>query len=269
MTAKRLADILLALVLAGPALAVLALLSAGALVAHGRPVFYIAERMRDPARTFRLVKLRTMETSPTGEQRVLGGDQRSRVTPYGGWLRRTRLDELPQLWNVLRGDMSLVGPRPPLRAMVEAAPEAYASVLTNRPGVTGLATVIVCGREERLLADCRSAHETDEVYRRRCLPLKLRIDRLYGRKAGLRLDVYVLYLTLARIVRLPGRRAGRLWADARRRPKVGTIVAPPAPVPVDALPNAIPDAIPNAIPNVVQGLVSVAAPQLSRNARLK
>jgi lipopolysaccharide/colanic/teichoic acid biosynthesis glycosyltransferase len=257
MTAKRFADILLSLVLAGPALVLLALLSAAALVAHGRPVFYIAERMRDPGRTFRLVKLRTMESSPTGEQRVLGGDQRSRVTPYGGWLRRTRLDELPQLWNVLRGDMSLVGPRPPLRAMVEAAPEDYARVLTNRPGVTGLATVIVCGREERLLADCRSALETDEVYRRRCLPLKLRIDRLYSGKAGLRLDAYVLYLTLARIVRLPGRRAGRLWADARRRPKSDMTGAAPAPLPVDAVPEAM------------QALVPLAAPQLSRNARLK
>jgi hypothetical protein len=141
--------------------------------------------------------------------------------------------------------------------MVEAAPEDYARVLTNRPGVTGLATVIVCGREERLLADCRSALETDEVYRRRCLPLKLRIDRLYSGKAGLRLDAYVLYLTLARIVRLPGRRAGRLWADARRRPKSDMTGAAPAPLPVDAVPEAM------------QALVPLAAPQLSRNARLK
>ena len=257
MTAKRLADILLALVLSGPALVLVALLSVVAVLAHGRPILYIAERMRDPVRTFRLVKLRTMESCPSGEQRVLGGDQRSRVTPYGRWLRRTRLDELPQLWNVLLGDMSLVGPRPPLRAMVEAAPEGYADVLRHRPGITGLATVIVCGREERLLSGCRSALETDEVYRRRCLPLKLRIDRLYTRKAGLRLDAYVLYLTLARIVRLPGRRAARLWADARRRPTAAPVTA------------TIDEGRGESMSEAMPGLVPVAAPQLSRNARLK
>jgi lipopolysaccharide/colanic/teichoic acid biosynthesis glycosyltransferase len=258
MPSKRSLDLLLAAALAVPAAATLCVLMAVALAAQGRPVFYVAERMRDRDRTFRLFKLRTMETCPTGEQRVLGGDQRARVTPLGRWLRRTRLDEIPQLWNVIRGDMSFVGPRPPLRAMVEAAPEAYATVLRDRPGLTGLATVLVCGREERLLADCRSAVDTDEVYRRRCLPVKLRIDAIYARNRSIRLDAYVIYLTLARIVRLPGRRAARLWADAHRGPATtGILVAVP--------PAAAPELVAEKLP----GFVPVASPQLSRNARLK
>ena len=204
MTAKRCADLALAACLAIPVGAFLAVLYAVAVVEHGRPVFYHGKRVRAPGRVFHLVKLRTMTVCPSGEQRVLGGDLRHLVTPFDGWLRCTHLDELPQLWNVVRGDMSFVGPRPPLERFVEAAPEAYAEVLCNRPGITGLATVMICKREERLLAGCRTPAETDAVYLRRCLPVKLRIDRLYHRRRSLALDAYVIYLTIARIVPLPG-----------------------------------------------------------------
>jgi lipopolysaccharide/colanic/teichoic acid biosynthesis glycosyltransferase len=255
MTAKRIADLTLAACLAIPAAGLLAVLYVVAIVAHGRPVFYQGERIRAPGRTFHLVKLRTMTTCPTGEQRVLGGDLRHRVTPFGGWLRRTRLDELPQLWNVVRGDMSFVGPRPPLQRFVDAAPEAYAEVLNNRPGITGLATVMVCTREERLLAGCRTPAETDAVYLRRCLPVKLRIDRLYGRRRSLSLDAYVLYLTTARVVPLPGRRAGRLWRDARR--------------PVWPQRETDESAAGMTASIAAASLAPAARPQLSRNARLK
>jgi lipopolysaccharide/colanic/teichoic acid biosynthesis glycosyltransferase len=257
MTAKRLADLALAAGLAIPAVGVLAVLYVAASVAHGRPVFFFAERMRAPGRSFRLVKLRTMTVCPTGQQRVLGGDLRHRVTPFGAWLRRTRLDELPQLWNVAAGDMSFVGPRPPLRRFVDAAPHAYADVLRdNRPGITGLATVMVCAREERLLAGCRTPAETDAVYLRRCLPVKLRIDRLYDRRRSPALDAYVIYLTIARVVPLPGRRAGRLWREARR--PVGR-TGRGAAITTGGMTDAI----------SVPSLAATVPPQLSRNARLK
>jgi lipopolysaccharide/colanic/teichoic acid biosynthesis glycosyltransferase len=255
MTVKRLSDLILAALLVLPALAILAILSVVLLVVHGRPLLYVADRMRAPGQSFRLVKLRTMEACPQGGQRVLGGDMHDRVTPLGRWLRRTRLDELPQLWNVLRGDMSFVGPRPPLDVLVSAAPDAYAEILRDRPGISGLATVIVCGREERLLARCRTAAETEETYLRRCLPPKLRIDRLYSRNASLALDAYVLYLTAARIVRLPGRRAARLWRDAHHDASWGPGRTAPQP---DRAPS-----------DPAAALIPVPAPQLSRNARLK
>ncbi len=256
MTAKRIADLILAAALAIPAMGILAVLYLLASVAHGRPVLYFGERVRAPGRTFRLVKLRTMTACPTGEQRALGGDLRHRVTPFGAWLRRTRLDELPQLWNVVRGDMSFVGPRPPLQRFVEAAPAAYAEVLRNRPGITGLATVMVCTREERLLAHCRTPAESESVYLRRCLPVKLRIDRIYHRRRSLALDAYVIYLTVARVIPLPGRRAGRLWHDARR------------PVQSDGREAAQSSGILTR-PLATPSLASAARPQLSRNARLK
>lgn len=264
MTAKRFADLFLAAVLAFPAAGLLAVLCAVAVVAHGRPVFYFGERMRAPGRAFQLVKLRTMTTCPNGDQRVLGGDLRHRVTPFGAWLRRSRLDELPQLWNVVRGDMSFIGPRPPLRRIVEAAPDAYAEVLRNRPGMTGLATVMVFKREERLLLGCRTSAETDAVYFRRCLPVKLRIDRIYGRRRSLALDAYVLYLTVARVMPLPGRRAGRLWRDMHRpvRP-----VGREAAASTGDMSGTIPAPIP--APRPSPSLASAAPPQLSRNARFK
>ncbi|MDZ4136855.1 MAG: sugar transferase, partial [Paracoccaceae bacterium] len=137
---KRLFDVALALglsaVLALPFLAVII----WALVMQGRPVFHVAERMKAPGVPFDLWKLRTMALAPA-DSGVSGGDKAGRVTPAGRFLRRTRLDEVPQLWNVLRGDMSFVGPRPPLRVYVDRFPDLYAQVLRSRPGITGLASL--------------------------------------------------------------------------------------------------------------------------------
>ena len=91
------------------------------LVTEGRPVFHVSERMRAPDRPFRLWKLRTM-TVTRADSGVPGGDEVSRITPTGRLLRRTRADEIPQLWNVLKGDMSFVGPRPPAAAICRTLP---------------------------------------------------------------------------------------------------------------------------------------------------
>ena len=94
------------------------------LIRGERPVFFGAGRMHDPATRFTLWKLRTM-TPDSNDRGVSGGDKRARITPMGHWLRRTRMDELPQMWNILRGDISFVGPRPPLARYVHRFPEVY------------------------------------------------------------------------------------------------------------------------------------------------
>ena len=165
------------------------------------PVFHASERMMAPGRPFRLWKLRTMAPG-AGDGGVTGGHKAGLVTPAGRFLRRTRLDEVPQLWNVLRGEMSLVGPRPPLRGYVERFPDLYARVLRSRPGITGLATLVFHRHEEAILARCTCADATDTAYARRCVPRKARLDLIYQRRRWLGLDLWILWRTaLGRTVR--------------------------------------------------------------------
>ena len=192
---KRLFDILFALllgvILALPMLAVAVILA----LREGRPVLYRSERMRGTDAPFQLLKFRTMRPSRDNAG-VSGGDKAGRMSPFQRHLRRTRLDELPQLWNILRGDMSFVGPRPPLRQYTERFPALYAQVLRNRPGVTGLASLVYHRHEERILADCATAEMTDSAYSRRCIPAKARLDLIYQRHQNLCFDVVLLLKTL-------------------------------------------------------------------------
>lgn len=194
---KRLFDLALALLIAAVLALPFAVLVVVLLIREGRPVFYVSERMRAPGRPFQLWKLRTM-TVVQADSGVSGGDKSSRITATGRFLRRTRLDEIPQLWNVLRGDMSFVGPRPPLRSYVERFPEIYGPVLKSRPGITGLATLRYHAHEERLIASCRTAAETDDVYSRRCVPRKAALDLIYQRHQSLCFDLRLIIETASR-----------------------------------------------------------------------
>ena len=168
------------------------------LIKEGRPVFYVSERMRSHDRPFMLLKLRTMRPA-LQDAGVSGGDKADRVTSIGTWLRKYRLDEIPQLWNVLRGDMSFVGPRPPLRSYVERFPDIYRQVLQSRPGITGLATIYFHRREEQLLRRCKTPAETDSVYCSRCVPRKAHLDMIYQNRRSLCLDVKIMLKTVQRV----------------------------------------------------------------------
>lgn len=167
------------------------------LIRDGRPIFYGAQRMRAPGEPFTLLKFRTMRRVRR-DHGVSGGHKRRRITKLGGYLRRHRLDELPQLWNVIRGDISFVGPRPPDPRYVEMFPELYAEVLKSRPGITGLATLAYHKTEERLLHACRTAADTEAVYTRRCVPRKARLDLIYAENRTLCFDVHLMLATVFR-----------------------------------------------------------------------
>ncbi len=196
---KRLTDILLALFLSALVAIPFAILLLVLLITEGRPLFYVAERMKAPGRPFNLWKLRTMRPAPL-DSGVSGGDKSDRVSKMGHFLRRARLDEIPQLFNVLRGDMSFVGPRPPLRLYVERYPELYAQVLQNRPGITGLASLRFHRHEEALLRSCRSAAETDAVYSRRCVPRKARLDLIYQARRSFCYDLALIWETGSKVL---------------------------------------------------------------------
>ncbi len=207
--AKRLFDVLMALLL-GLLLAPLMLVLAWQIRLQGDgQVFFRAERMAGPNLAFDLWKFRSMR--PPGindgpDSGATGAQKESRITPLGAFMRARRLDELPQLWNILRGDIIFVGPRPPLREYVERFPELYSDVLQCRPGVTGLATLVYHRHEERLLHECTDAMTTDSTYARRCIPAKARIDLIYGRHASMLFDLWIIWQTLLRVY---GRRPAR------------------------------------------------------------
>jgi len=196
---KRILDLVLVALLIIPAVPIVLILMAVLLVLEGRPLFYISERMQTPAKGFALVKLRTMRVG-AADGGVTGGNKSNAIPPVYRMLRKSRLDELPQLWNVLRGDMSFVGPRPPLRGYVVDFPEIYAQVLRNRPGITGLASLRFHAHEERLLAACATPAQTDHVYRTRCVPRKAVLDLIYQRHQSICFDLALIWQTAARVI---------------------------------------------------------------------
>lgn len=197
---KRCLDLALAALLVPILFPLIGVLVLVILIVDGRPVFYLSERMKTPQTAFTLIKFRTMKTGLHREG-VTGGDKRDAITRTGRVLRGYRLDELPQIWNVLRGDISLVGPRPPLRAYVEAEPELYRRVLACRPGITGLATLYFHRHETYILGTCETAGETHDAYLRRCVPRKARLDLIYKTHATVCLDLVILMRTFWSVLR--------------------------------------------------------------------
>jgi lipopolysaccharide/colanic/teichoic acid biosynthesis glycosyltransferase len=164
------------------------------------PVFFRQERLGRNGRAFMLLKFRTMQAAQGAEKACFDAGDISRVTPLGRILRRWKLDELPQLWNVLTGDMSLVGPRPEVRTWVDAYPERWSRVLTVRPGITDPAS-IVYRNEEEILAQSPDPQRT---YREEILPHKLSLYEDYVKTQSFRGDVGILLKTLWIVVRGEG-----------------------------------------------------------------
>lgn len=161
------------------------------------PVFYRGLRMGMGGKPFKILKFRTMfESSESHAGPGITAQDDGRITPLGRWLRSTKLNELPQLWNVLKGEMSIVGPRPEDVEIARRWPEAVREeILSVRPGITSPASVIFRD-EEKLL---HSANVMDE-YLRTVLPQKLRLDQLYVRNRSFLGDLDVILATLAALL---------------------------------------------------------------------
>jgi lipopolysaccharide/colanic/teichoic acid biosynthesis glycosyltransferase len=207
---RRLFD-LLALALLAPLLLVpLLIVTLAVLLDSPGSVLFRARRMGYRGRPFEMVKFRTMRMDNAGHS--VAGVNDCRITPVGGFLRATRLDELPQLWNVLRGEMSLVGPRPELEEFVALHAEEYREILSVPPGLTGPTQLRYAGLEPHLL----SLHaDPERFYRERLLPDKVRLDLEYARSRSFGGDLAVLARTLALPLLLPLRR-GEEEVESRR-----------------------------------------------------
>lgn len=176
-------------------------------------VIFRSTRIGRDGRPFAMLKFRKMRTGATGGSLTLTNDDR--FTPIGRFLTATRLDELPQVWNVIRGEMRLVGPRPELACFVSEFASQYREILTVTPGITGVSQLEFL--DETALFDGRDPHA---AYCEHVLPHKIKLDLAYVRTRSLRSDL----LILARTAVMPlvvARRAARSrtshlrdWASA-------------------------------------------------------
>ncbi len=160
------------------------------------PVFFRQERVGKDFHRFRIYKFRTMvvDAPKLGGQITAARDPR--VTPVGRVLRKAKLDELPQLINVVKGEMSLVGPRPEVPRYVEMFRDDYREVLSVRPGITDLASVKYRDESEILAM----AADPDEAYVRQILPDKIALAKEYLAKQSLLFDIGLILRTLWRVV---------------------------------------------------------------------
>jgi lipopolysaccharide/colanic/teichoic acid biosynthesis glycosyltransferase len=154
------------------------------------PVLFRQTRIGMCGKPFSLLKLRSMRRLSGGARITAGGD--SRITRTGKLLRDFKLDELPQLWNVLRGDMNLIGPRPEVPEYVDLSEARWQAVLAVKPGITDLAS-LVFRHEEELLA---GRDDVDKFYREWLLPRKLEISTHYAQTRSALRDARLMFLTL-------------------------------------------------------------------------
>lgn len=213
--AKRLFDV------AGAVLGIILMLPLGLLtclcikLADGGPVFYRQIRVGRFGRPFRIWKFRSMVVGAERLGCSLTRGEDPRVTRIGRLLRKTKMDELPQLWNVLAGEMSFVGPRPEVPRYVERYTPEQREVLNCKPGITDLASLLF-RNEEALL---RGAADVEEFYVRYCLPKKIELNLQYMERAGVLQDIWIILRTLWGVVPgsvRPGWRTGSLPGSAAR-----------------------------------------------------
>jgi lipopolysaccharide/colanic/teichoic acid biosynthesis glycosyltransferase len=163
-------------------------------LSDGGPVFFRQQRVGLNGQLFRISKFRTMvvNAEKLGLSLTQGGD--ARITPLGGFLRRTKLDELPQLWNVWRGDMSLVGPRPEVPRYVELYTPAQREILKLKPGITDPASLAF--RDEEATLSGRAVADLERYYVEHCMPRKIELSLAYARQANVRKDTWIILQTL-------------------------------------------------------------------------
>ncbi|MBS1583659.1 MAG: sugar transferase [Bacteroidetes bacterium] len=192
---KRAFDIVFALtllVLLSPLLLVFA--SAVALTSPGG-AFFRQQRVGRGGRPFRLLKFRTMRPGSEAQGQLTIGGRDPRITRVGYVLRKTKLDELPQLWNVLAGDMSVVGPRPEVPKYVALYTAEQRAVLSVRPGITGMASLDYIDENELLAR----AADPEKAYIEKVMPAKLALDLRYVRERSLALDLRIIAVTVRKV----------------------------------------------------------------------
>jgi lipopolysaccharide/colanic/teichoic acid biosynthesis glycosyltransferase len=202
MILKRLFDILASifgLIVFLPVFLVIALLIR---VKMPGPIFFRQHRVGKDARLFRMVKFRTMKVNHGGSTISVKGE--SRITPLGATMRKYKLDELPEFWNILIGDMSFVGPRPDVPGYADVLKGSDRLMLTVRPGLTGAASVRFSNEEELLSEQPNPIQYNDEIL----FPEKVRLNNNYVKNWSFLLDIKIIFFTIF------GKKLSEPWAQS-------------------------------------------------------
>jgi lipopolysaccharide/colanic/teichoic acid biosynthesis glycosyltransferase len=192
---KRVFDVVASLCGILVLLPVFVIISLLIIINNGFPVFYLQKRVGKNNEDFHLFKFRTMYKDADKKGLLTVGGRDPRITPIGYYLRKYKLDELPQLFNVLFGSMSLVGPRPEVRKYVDLYDAEQRKVLNVRPGITDYASLEYF-HENDLLAASKNPEET---YIKEVMPAKLELNKKYIREVGLATDIKIIFRTLKKI----------------------------------------------------------------------
>lgn len=194
----------------------------------GASPFYIATRVGRGGRPFRMFKLRSMVKRADANQVDSTAADDPRITPLGYFVRRFKVDELPQLWNVLKGDMSVVGPRPNVERETRLYTEEERELLSVRPGITDIASIVFSD----LAFILAGSTDPNLAYNQRVRPYKSRLGLLYVRNASFRVDVDLILTTILGAIDRPRalRHLGELVKRLGGSPELAAIAARETPL---------------------------------------
>ncbi len=160
------------------------------------PILFIQNRVGKKNKDFNIFKFRTMHVKSEAKGLLTLGNRDSRVTRIGYFLRRYKIDEFPQLLNILKGDMSFVGPRPELRYYVNFYNEDDLKIFSVRPGITGLASLEYRNEVELL----KASKDPEKFYISTIIPDKLRYNKMYIKNRNFFFDLKLIFITIIKVV---------------------------------------------------------------------
>jgi len=193
---KRIIDLIFSTILLIVLSPLLSLVSLIIILIDGCPIFFIQERIGKDNNPFRLIKFRSMQVDTKNDENRFLPNENHRVTSLGALLRRYKIDEFPQFLNVMKGDMSIVGPRPEVETWVEKFSEEFDKILTIKPGITDYASIKF--RNEELILE--KSQDPLREYNDHILPTKLALNIDYLENYSFILDIKIMFLTFFSIL---------------------------------------------------------------------
>ena len=194
---KRNLDILITFVSAVLFFPVIIVVSMVILVSSGYPVFFLQERVGKDWKSFKIIKFRTMVKNADKKGIGVSSHNDSRITSIGKFLRKFKIDEIPQIFNVLMGNMSLVGPRPELLKYAEYYMDDYSEILKIKPGITDYASLKFRNESELL----KNTNDNEKFYINKILPEKIQLYKKYLKEANLKTDLRIIFSTFKALFR--------------------------------------------------------------------